>query len=245
MITRGVYILPSQLYYSCNTLVSMCAIIGVSLENPTEQQTETLKRVFLESQIRGMHACGFSIIRENKVLTVSEPSPAVEFLDKHFDTLKEHALGSNLFEMIGHCRYSTSDLQYNQPIQIFNDLAVAHNGVVDQRPASYWKEYGYELQTANDSELIYQAAHSGREPLEEFPEASMAVAELSSEKGLRWYRNGKRPLYFSKEKNGYIVCSTKDIALRAGIEGARRCIPGVIYTPEGRENLKEIEELIP
>lgn len=223
----------------------MCAIIGASLEAPSLEQIETLKHVFLESQIRGMHACGFSIIQKNKVLTISEPLPAEEFLGKHFHTLKEHALSSDLFEMIGHTRYSTSDLEYNQPIQVFDDLATAHNGVVDQRPAPHWKEYGYELQTANDSELIYQAAHSGREPLEEFPEASMAVAELSSEKGLRWYRNGKRPLYFSKEKNGYIVCSTKDIALRAGIEGARRCIPGVIYTPEGRENLKEIEELIP
>lgn len=223
----------------------MCAIIGASLEAPTEKQIETLKRVFLESQIRGMHACGLSYVQNNRVTTLTEPLPAEVFLSKHFNTLAENALNAERFEVIGHCRYSTSDLQYNQPIQVFNDLAIVHNGVIDQRPASYWQEYGYELKTANDSELVYQCSYSGREPLEEFPEASMAVAELSSERGLRWYRNGKRPLYFSKEKNGYIICSTKDIALRAGLEGARRCIPGVVYTAEGRETLKEIEELIP
>jgi glutamine phosphoribosylpyrophosphate amidotransferase len=146
--------------------------------------------------------------------------------------------------MIGHCRYSTSNLKYNQPIQVFDDLAIAHNGVIDQRPPIYWNEYGYELQTANDSELVYQASHSGREPLEEFSEASMAVAELSASEGLRWYRNGKRPLYHSKERNGWFICSTLDIAVRAGLKNPRRCVPGVVYNSTYSKKVAEIEELI-
>ena len=56
--------------------------------------------------------------------------------------------------MIGHCRYSTSDLQYNQPIYN-DDYSIAHNGVVSQEMPERWKElYGYDCKTKNDSELI-------------------------------------------------------------------------------------------
>jgi glutamine phosphoribosylpyrophosphate amidotransferase len=147
-------------------------------------------------------------------------------------------------QLIGHCRYSTSDLRYNQPLHIFNDFAMAHNGVVDQRPAAYWVEHGYELSTSNDSELLYQARYAKREPLKEFPEASMAVAELGLG-GIRWYRNGKRPLYYVKVANGYFICSTADIALRAGLTKPQRCKPGFVYTPEGKAKLSNVEELVP
>jgi hypothetical protein len=48
----------------------------------------------------------------------------------------------------------------------------------------------------------------------------MAVVELHKEKRLRFYRNGKRPIYFTSTKNSIIITSTADIALRAGIENA-------------------------
>jgi glutamine phosphoribosylpyrophosphate amidotransferase len=223
----------------------MCSVIGCYLEEPTPGQIETLKQVFLESKVRGMHSTGFSVVQDNKVITVVEPLPADTFLDKHFNQIKQIASTVNTFELIGHCRYSTSDLQYNQPIQVFDDLALAHNGVVDQRPPVHWKDYGYELQTSNDSELLYQCAHSGKEPLKEFTEASMAVCELSVTRGLRWYRNGKRPLHFSKVGNGWFICSTKDIAKRAGLGTTRKCRPGMVYTPDGNEIIQEMEDLIP
>ena len=100
-----------------------------------------------------------------------------------------------------------------------------------------WGRYGYKLDTTNDSELIY---HS-KEPLTEFPEASMAVAELHSNGTLRWYRNGKRPLYMA---DGFFM-STKDIALRAGLRDPVRCEPGVIYTSTTETKLTTIKELIP
>ena len=220
----------------------MCAIVGAYLEHPTQQQIETLKRLFVESQIRGKHATGYSLIQGKKVITRKAPVAAEVFVQSYFAEVQP---GDHILQLAGHCRYSTSDLQYNQPIQVFDDFALAHNGVVDQRSPSYWKEYGYEFTTANDSELLYHSAHSQREPLLEFPEASMAVCELDAKRGLRWYRNGKRPLYTVKVKNGYFICSTADIAKRAGLRGARRCVPGVIYTPNGRAKLQKVEELIP
>jgi len=196
----------------------------------------------VESQIRGRHASGYSVIRNGKVFTQKAPVPAHVFVESHFAELQP---GDYILQLIGHTRYSTSDLKYNQPIQVFDDCAIAHNGVVDQRSHIYWKEWGYELSTANDSELVYQCLHAGNEPLLEFPNASMAVCELSIGKGLRWWRNAKRPLYTVKVDNGYFICSTSDIAKRAGLKGAKRCVPGVIYTPSGSTKLTNVEELIP
>jgi hypothetical protein len=46
----------------------------------------------------------------------------------------------------------------------------------------------------------------------------MAVVELYKEKQLRFYRNGKRPIYFTSLRNGVIITSTKDIAIRADLK---------------------------
>lgn len=219
----------------------MCGIVGAYLESPSSEQIETLKSLFVQSRIRGRHATGYSILSGNKVITRKAPLSAEVFVRSHFAEIQP---GSHVLQLIGHTRYSTSDLEFNQPIQVFDDLAVAHNGVVDQRPPVYWKEYGYELSTSNDSELLYQARHVGREPLKEFPQASMAVAELSL-KGIRWYRNGKRPLYYVKVDNGYFICSTANIAERSGLKEAKRCVPGWVYTPKTSVKLSIVEELIP
>jgi glutamine phosphoribosylpyrophosphate amidotransferase len=217
----------------------MCAIVGCYLDSPSEEQIRTLKRLFVESQIRGKHASGYSLVRNKRIFTQVAPVPAETFVQSHFAEVQP---GDYTLQLIGHCRYSTSDLQFNQPLHIFEDLALAHNGVVDQRPPVYWSEHGYELATSNDSELLYQARHAGKEPLKEFPEASMAVAELGSG-GLRFYRNGKRPLYFNRVPNGVFICSTADIAYRAGLKRPRRCEPGWVYTPKGGTKIINVKEL--
>jgi hypothetical protein len=89
---------------------------------------------------------------------------------------------------------------------------------------------------------LYQSRYAGNEPLIEFPEASMAVAELGVD-GLRFYRNGKRPLYFNRVTNGVFICSTADIALRAGLKRPRLCVPGWVYTPKGGTKLMNVTEL--
>jgi glutamine phosphoribosylpyrophosphate amidotransferase len=220
----------------------MCAIVGAYLEKPTASQIETLKRIFVESQIRGKHATGYSLLNNGRLFTQVAPLPAETFVQSHFAEVQS---GDHTLQLIGHARYSTSDLRYNQPLHIFDDLSIAHNGVIDQRSPVYWQEFGYELSTSNDSELVYQCRHAGNEPLIEFPEASMAVTELSFSDGLRWYRNSKRPLYYVKVPNGYFIMSTRDIAKRAGLKRARRCVPGVIYTPTKKTKLINVEDLIP
>ena len=205
----------------------MCAVIGVCLKEPSQSQLETVKRLFLESQIRGKHATGVTLLTESGLKTTVKPVSAKTFLETfdfdEFVNIKE-------FKIVGHCRYSTSDLRYNQPLHLSETLSIVHNGVITQNPPEQWGEFGYILKTSNDSELLFRSVVAGNEPLDEFPNASIAALELHSSGKMRWYRNGKRPLHYVKCANGFFLCSTSDIAKRAGLESSTKCVPGQVYT---------------
>lgn len=199
----------------------MCAIIGAILQKPTESDWENIKSALLESSIRGLHATGASFLLHwnEGITTFIEPVPAEKFIKIHLDkSVKEFVNEDGNLYMIGHCRYSTSDLEYNQPL--FNDqYSIAHNGVLSQEMPERWKDlYGYDTKTKNDSELVLQCITANKSPLEEFPDSSMAVAELHRTKTLRFYRNGKRPIYFTHMPNGYIITSTEDIGFRSRLK---------------------------
>jgi len=189
----------------------MCSVIGAIIKEPRAEDFLMLHRVFLESKIRGMHATGIAYVKNNKIVIDKRPVPANEFPFNFPSYVNEDG---SLY-LIGHCRYSTSDLEFNQPIGN-QDQAVVHNGVITQELPENWKElYGYTCETKNDSELVL---HSGS-PLEEFPDMSMGVCELTSDKKLLVYRNGKRPLYLTSISNGCIITSTADISKRAEVPG--------------------------
>jgi glutamine phosphoribosylpyrophosphate amidotransferase len=195
----------------------MCAVIGAYLEKPSTQDLKMLADVFRESSIRGLHATGISWVRDNRVHAMISATPAGKFVEA-FDLKTALNEDGNLY-LIGHCRYSTSDLNYNQPLWDSN-FAIVHNGVVSQEMPENWERlYGYKCQTRNDSELILHTLRAKKSPLVEFADASMAVIELYKEKKLRFYRNGKRPIYFTSLPNGGIITSTKDIADRANLKG--------------------------
>lgn len=195
----------------------MCAVIGTILKDPSKQDFASLRNVFIESKIRGLHATGISFLPKwsTGIETIKEPIPADQFVAKHLhdDNLRDMVAEDGNLYMIGHCRYSTSDLEYNQPM-FYNDKSIVHNGVITQELPENWKElYGYDCITKNDSELVL---HS-KDPLREFSNMSMGVVELHKDRKLRFYRNGKRPLYLTNVPNGCIITSTADIAKRAGI----------------------------
>lgn len=193
----------------------MCAIIGAYIEKPSASDLVTLANVFRESSIRGLHATGLSWVRDNRIHTMISATPAGKFVEA-FDLKNTINEDGNLY-LIGHCRYSTSDLNYNQPLW-YESLAIVHNGVVSQEMPEKWKDlYGYDCKTRNDSELILHTLKANKSPLVEFSNSSMAVVELYKEKKLRFYRNGKRPIYFTSLPNGGIITSTKDIAIRANL----------------------------
>ena len=193
----------------------MCAIIGAYIENPSSRDLVMLADVFRESSIRGLHATGVSWVKDGQIHTHIDAVPATKFLES-LDFRNCINEDGNLY-LIGHCRYSTSDLAYNQPLWNEN-ISIVHNGVVSQEMPENWERlYGYKCKTRNDSELIVHTLQANKSPLEEFPNSSMAVVELYKEKKLRFYRNGKRPIYFTSLLNGGIITSTKDIAVRADL----------------------------
>ena len=192
----------------------MCAIIGAVLKNPSEEDLTLLERVFHESSIRGLHATGVSYIKNKKIVTQIAPVAAAKFV-RMFELGRMINEDGNLY-LIGHCRYSTSDLEYNQPL--FNDnTSIVHNGVISQELPENWEElYGYQTKTKNDSELLLKTVEQEENPLLKWKNASIAAIELHLDsKKIVYYRNGKRPIYESNLDNGLIVTSTHDIMHRS------------------------------
>ena len=191
----------------------MCSVIGAIIHKPEYEDFQKLEKVFHESRIRGLHATGISYVKEYTIHTVKLPVSADMFPFNWNDYVNEDG---NLY-LIGHCRYSTSDLEYNQPINN-QTTSVVHNGVITQELPENWEElYGYKCETKNDTELILHTIDDDKSPLEVWKDSSLAVCELWFCKKLKFYRNGKRPLYLTSLSNGCIITSTRDVIVRAGI----------------------------
>lgn len=184
----------------------MCAVIGAVISKACEEDIDLLKNLYCHSQIRGKHATGIAYVKNNKLYCESHPIPAMEFVERfNFEKILN---SDGSVKLIGHCRYSTSDLSYNQPIRV-GTMAVVHNGVITQEPPELWQKK-YYCQTKNDSELILRSDYS-----KEFPEWSGALLVLDTD--IHPVRNGKRPLYCAQKNNNTYYFSTKDIGKRSGI----------------------------
>lgn len=207
----------------------MCGVIGVALEHPTNEQLEMIRRVFLESRIRGMHATGISYISAGKIVTIKEPINSIEFVDRHMSDMGKF-VNAGWITLIGHCRYSTSDLEFNQPIAD-EELSIVHNGVISQELPENWKQlYGHDCETRNDTELMFHTIKEGKRPIEEWLDSSISAVELRSNGTLKYYRNGKRPLYLTEANNGIIIASTKNILERAGAQNTVK-----VDYPDGKD----------
>ena len=209
----------------------MCGVIGVHLSNPDKYDLELAKALFVQSMIRGKHATGVTYLVGSDLVTIKEPIPADEFVEK-YDVREFINPATGDLTFIGHIRYSTSDLRYNQPFQgkgIANTwakgIAIAHNGVISQDP-DIWE---YETETSNDSELILRCIEAGDCPIEVYRHRSMACVAL--EDGvLHGWRNHERPLWMALRRNGLIFASTRDIIRRCGIvDHISQCEPLVRY----------------
>jgi glutamine phosphoribosylpyrophosphate amidotransferase len=223
----------------------MCSVIGGFFDRPSKLQLDYIKNIFIESKIRGMHATGISYVKNNKIQTIKKPIPSDEFF-QDID-LKDFLNEDGDLYLIGHCRYSTSDLEYNQPISS-EEISIVHNGVITQEEPDNWQKiYDIICETKNDSEFILKTLEENKEPLTAWPDASMAVCELHRNKKVRFYRNAKRPLSMAVFYNGIVVASTRDIIERAktGREAAITldCKMNTVYTIDS-ENFKLEEELI-
>lgn len=202
----------------------MCGVIGVSLRDASEKDLNIIENVFRQSMIRGKHATGVSYVKHGKIHTDKAGVDVTEFLRTR--NVADWVNEDGGLYLIGHIRYSTSDVRYNQPFDN-GHLAIAHNGVISQEDPSTWE---YECETANDSELILRALEHNAHPLWKYADRSMAVVTITSNKLLTGFRNHERPLWATSMPNGVIFTSTKDIALRSGLTSTAKCDMFTLYT---------------
>ena len=181
----------------------MCAIIGFISDNPTAIAVETLKKVFIESKIRGMHAYGYAAIQ-----------------DGHLMEAKSNGLKSllvsieNPTRLIGHCRYSTSgdykNMNNNQPLR-FGDEYMVFNGVIDMRTKQEMERaYSISMASDNDGEIMLQA----KDRLAMLrSEITFSGLTLNSH-ALAFFRNEGRPGYKATRHGATYIASTADILRR-------------------------------
>jgi glutamine phosphoribosylpyrophosphate amidotransferase len=198
----------------------MCGVLGIAIKNFNERDYDLIRGLFIQSMIRGKHATGVSYVKNGRVNTIKEPVPADKFIMMQ-DLENWRNEDGNLY-CIGHIRYSTSDLRYNQPMSS-GKLSIAHNGIISQEPPETWEEkYKLRTETSNDSELILRAMEEELNPLQHFEPASMAVCALYDDKRIIAYRNGERPLYYFTDDNMHIFASTEDILNRSGLKKPKK-----------------------
>ena len=188
----------------------MCAVIGMHNSN-SHIDMLMFGRMLEQSMVRGKHATGIAWVENGSVQTFIMPEPASKF---EIPEIKTNTI-------IGHCRYSTSDLAYNQPIHD-KDLAVVHNGVITQSAPETWQEtYGMSFKTKCDSEIMLRTWEKGTHALH--LEGSMAalLIDARQKNALHFFRNEQRPLYYSVAGATVHIASTKDILKRSGI---RSCL---------------------
>ena len=207
----------------------MCGVIGVLIRKITDEQIHLVSKVLLESRIRGKHATGVTYLKKGKLHTLKYSISADLFLKKH--SISDFVDDDNNLTMIAHCRYSTSDLATNQPLD-GKGISIVHNGVITQEPSRLWRKlYGYKTETKNDTELLLRTVEGGKAPLTEWKSSSISAIEIRNDSSLRFYRNGKRPLYATNIDNGIIVTSTRDIIRRCNKSVEPVAVqPGIYHT---------------
>lgn len=213
----------------------MCSVISYFVKNPSETDFLELKKIFIESMIRGKHATGISFINKlGTIETIILQKDAKYFVDKVLTDMQKFIADDGNFYIIGHCRYSTSDLKYNQPIYSDN-TSIVHNGVITQEPFENWKNIiDVNFKTKNDSEFLLYS----KNPLCEFLNSSISCCILNDNKSLLFFRNGKRPLWFSKTENKVIVVSTADIGKRVGLLNMKKSDCNCYYKINNWELIK-------
>tara|TARA_R110002110_G_scaffold360438_1_gene570172 strand:- start:2575 stop:3222 length:648 start_codon:yes stop_codon:yes gene_type:complete len=196
----------------------MCGVIGIISKNVLAHKD--ISNLLVQSKIRGQHATGISYVQDDVIKTSIIPKNAeyIKLQNVHTKTL------------IGHARYSTSSLEYNQPIS-YLDVSIVHNGVITQENSANWGKFNYDFQTANDSEFILKSYLEGKHPVKEYEEASISSVILDNNTGeVHFFRNEKRPLYYAETANTYYIASTKNILIRSGYDNITKCDSCYNYT---------------
>lgn len=207
----------------------MCAVVGAF--SKTKVDLDLFQKVMVQSMIRGKHASGIAWNNNGKL--------AYRIIDESANFLAFKNIDTNM--IIGHARYSTSDLNYNQPIKT-DKIAIVHNGVISQEHPDTWKDtYGYDFDTKNDSEIVLRNYENNKHPLQLDGSMATIILDMTNKPTILFFRNEQRPLYYSTDKDIYIA-STKNILERSGFEHILKTDSCVEYKIDGKFNTNLIRQ---
>ena len=207
----------------------MCAVVGAF--SKTKVDLDLFQKVMVQSMIRGKHASGIAWNNNGKL--------AYRIIDESANFLAFKNIDTNM--IIGHARYSTSDLNYNQPIKT-DKIAIVHNGVISQEHPDSWKDtYGYDFVTKNDSEIVLRSYENNKHPLQLDGSMATIILDMTEKPTILFFRNEQRPLYYSTDKDIYIA-STKNILERSGFEHILKTDSCVEYKIDGKFNTNLIRQ---
>ena len=207
----------------------MCAVVGAF--SKTKVDLDLFQKVMVQSMIRGKHASGIAWNNNGKL--------AYRIIDESANFLAFKNIDTNM--IIGHARYSTSDLNYNQPIKT-DKIAIVHNGVISQEHPDTWKDtYGYNFNTKNDSEIVLRSYENNKHPLQLDGSMATIILDMTNKPTILFFRNEQRPLYYSTDKDIYIA-STKNILERSGFEHILKTDSCVEYKIDGKFNTNLIRQ---
>lgn len=200
----------------------MCGILAFSGKN-TAQNRELIVALMLQLSLRGTHATGIATVVNNQLRVVRMPVDAKTFFERV--TLDSPSNSNPDLKLIGHTRYSTSDLQWNQPVDN-GYTALVMNGVISQEPPEKWPEAYRPYSTRNDAEIALNASMKGHYGCYN---GSFAIAELQINGSLLVYRNAYRPMWAAcgPDQSWCVVSSTADSLLRCGLKPFRMA-PGEV-----------------
>lgn len=223
----------------------MCGVIGFYTRNPSlALDPPTLKLLFRQSKIRGLHAFGFTAWLAGPGL-VTYKGNSLEELEGTLDTIYAKHL---IMALVGHTRYSTSGdwkkPENNQPIHLYEgnrEISLAFNGVISMKTREeYSREYGRQYATENDGEIFARKVLEGEQWEAFVRDGSFSFAGCFLHGGELWaLRNSNRPLWYWKNHNHVLFASTKDIFRRAFPD-----MPGNVFWPLPAGKAYKAEELL-
>lgn len=200
----------------------MCGVIACATPELDQATGDLIARIFYQSKIRGMHACGFSFVHERGHIETAKFFTVDDLLPVLAGVCRAHARRPLL--LIGHTRYSTSgdwhDHRNNQPLAL-GEIALVFNGCIDMGlREEYEAKYGKSYSTENDGEIFCRKVLDGEDWQGFVVGGSFSFAGAFLHRGeLTVLRNRNRPLHRGRLGDATVVASTRDILWRAGFQG--------------------------
>lgn len=203
----------------------MCGVGG--FYSKEERPLKDMRVILDELGTRGIHSTGLAY--DTGDLTVKiEKVPYYDFEMPDVETCGA----------IFHTRYSTSNIDYPQPVTADDQYghvfsATVHNGVITQAPFETWKDnYGYEGDYKCDSVLLMDE-YLQEHPLVQYPDSSMAVVTIDADPWFvfTFYRNEQRPLYYIEHNEDFVVVGSTKRSIEYFGKPVE-CEPCVMYTFE-------------